>query len=241
MTTGTTDTSQTGAFANPNRAINNTGLVAYDYPDQFRIDGSYRVRLLGGFLLSGVYNNSAGHAWGRRATIRNLNQGTETVRIEPRGTRRNVGINQLDLRISKQLKLGESRAVEVYGDIFNVNNQGAPIRLFGTLGIVDSGRNLRDTGGVDAAPHTASGRPVSIPSRSITVAAQNPTWPSTCCQQSGGSDNVIWNLPGGIHHHGYRARHRCTFDAYPRSMDRRWRIGSNWVRYPAGRHQDTAA
>jgi hypothetical protein len=39
-------------------------------------------------LLSGVYNKSAGQAWGRRATIRGLSQGTETVRIETRGTRR---------------------------------------------------------------------------------------------------------------------------------------------------------
>jgi hypothetical protein len=97
-------------FANPNRAINNTGTVTLDYPDQFRADGSYRVHLLGGFLLSGVYNKSAGQAWGRRATIRGLNQGTETVRIETRGTRRNTGINQLDLRISKVFKVREKRS-----------------------------------------------------------------------------------------------------------------------------------
>lgn len=138
VTTGTTDTSMTGAFANPNRAINNTGLAAYDYPDQLRIDGSYRVPLLGGFVVSGVYNASRGQAWGRRATIRGLSQGTETVRIEPRGTRRADGIHQLDLRLSKLLRLGGSRTLQVYGDLFNVGNQGAAIRLFGTLGVVDS-------------------------------------------------------------------------------------------------------
>jgi hypothetical protein len=138
VTTGTTDTSITGAFANPNRAINNTGLVAYDYPDQLRIDGSYRIPFLGGFVVSGVYNASSGQAWGRRATIRGLNQGTETVRIEPRGTRRNTGINQLDLRLAKLVRLGGSRTLQVYGDIFNTGNQGAAIRLFGTLGVVDT-------------------------------------------------------------------------------------------------------
>lgn len=138
VTTGTTDTSRTGVFANPNRAINNTGLVTYDYPNQFRVDGTYRVRLFGGFLVSGIYNASTGHAWGRRATIRNLNQGTETVRIEPRGTRRNEGINQLDLRVSKFFRIRERATVQAYADLFNVNNQGAPIRLFGTLGITDA-------------------------------------------------------------------------------------------------------
>src|SRR5262249_37074832 len=121
-----------------NRAINNTGTVTLDYPGQFRIAGSYRVRWLGGFLLSGVYNNSSGQAWGRRATIRGLNQGTETVRIETRGTRRNPGINQPDLRIGKIFQVREKRAFEVYSDLFNVNNQGAPIRLFGTLGVIDT-------------------------------------------------------------------------------------------------------
>jgi hypothetical protein len=138
VTTGVTDTSQTGAFANPNRAINNTGLATLDYPNQLRVDGSYRIPFGGGFIVSGVYNASAGQNWGRKATIRGLSQGTETVRVEPKDARRTIGINQLNLRLSKQFNLGRARSLQGYADIFNVTNQGAPIRQFGTLGVIDT-------------------------------------------------------------------------------------------------------
>jgi hypothetical protein len=81
----------------------------------------------GGFNISGIYRYITGAAWGRRAGIRGLDQGSETVRIEPRGTRRVDALNNVDLRVEKTFKFGQqSRTAGVFLDVFNVNNQGIP-------------------------------------------------------------------------------------------------------------------
>ena len=68
---------------------------------------------------------TTGLAWGRTATIRGLSQGNETVRIEPRGTRRTDPINNVDFRVEKTFPIGASdRRLGIYLDIFNINNQG---------------------------------------------------------------------------------------------------------------------
>ena len=121
------DTGQGGVFANPNRAINSEGPVVFDYTHQFKAEGTYRLPLWGGFNFSGVYQYITGAAWGRRAGIRGLDQGTETVRIEPRGTRRVDALNNFDFRAEKTFVFGrQSRSAGVFLDIFNVNNQGIP-------------------------------------------------------------------------------------------------------------------
>jgi len=102
-------------------------LLVFDYTHQFKAEGTYRLPLWGGFNFSGVYQYITGAAWGRRAGIRGLDQGTETVRIEPRGTRRVAALNNFDFRAEKTFKFGQqSRTAGVFLDIFNVNNQGIP-------------------------------------------------------------------------------------------------------------------
>ena len=118
---------QTGGFANPNHLININGDSRFDYTHQVKLDGTYRVPLFGGFNISGVYRYTTGLAWGRLATIRGLTQGSESVRIEPLGTRRTDAANYLDFRAEKTIPLGSSaRQIGIYLDIFNVNNQGIP-------------------------------------------------------------------------------------------------------------------
>jgi hypothetical protein len=92
---------QTGTFADPNHFINADGPNTFDYTNQVKLDGTYHVPALGGFNVSAVYRYTTGLAWGRTATIRGLSQGNETVRIEPRGTRRTDPINNLDFRAEK--------------------------------------------------------------------------------------------------------------------------------------------
>jgi len=117
----------TGGFANPNHLININGDSRFDYTHQVKLDGTYRVPLFGGFNISGVYRYTTGLAWGRLATIRGLTQGSESVRIEPLGTRRTDAANYLDFRAEKTIPLGSSaRQIGIYLDIFNVNNQGIP-------------------------------------------------------------------------------------------------------------------
>jgi hypothetical protein len=123
----TSDTGQSGAFVNPNRAINNDAAVVFDYTHHFKAEGTYRLPVWGGFNISGVYRYITGAAWGRRATITDLDQGSESVRIEPRGTRRVDALNNVDLRVEKTFVFGQqSRTAGLFVDVFNVNNQGIP-------------------------------------------------------------------------------------------------------------------
>ena len=137
---------QTGAFADPNHAINLTGDNRFDPTNAVKLEGTYRVPLLGGFNISTVYRYATGLAWGRTAVIRGLAQGTETVRIEPLGTRRTDAINNLDFRVEKTFPVGGGgRQAGVYLDIFNLNNQG----------VIDSGQA---TGVIDGSG-TSFGNP----------------------------------------------------------------------------------
>ena len=123
----TSDTGQSGVFANPNRAILSDGPAVFDYTHHFKAEGTYRIPYWGGFNISGIYRYITGAAWGRRAGIRDLDQGSETVRIEPRGTRRVDALNNFDFRVEKTFVFGQqSRTAGVFVDIFNVNNQGIP-------------------------------------------------------------------------------------------------------------------
>ena len=116
---------QIGGFANPNHGINIEGDMRFDPTNALKIDGTYRVPWVGGFNVSGVYRYTTGLAWGRVATIRGLTQGSESVRIEPIGTRRSDPVSFLDFRAEKTFPLGaSSRQVGVYLDLFNLNNQG---------------------------------------------------------------------------------------------------------------------
>lgn len=119
---GGLDTGRTGAFVNPNNAINKTGPNGLDFPHLFSARGSYRLPWLGGFNSSAIYTYASGAAYGRRATIR-LPQGNETIQIETRGTRRLDAKNQLDLRLQKTVPVMGIQA-SIYVDAFNVSNQG---------------------------------------------------------------------------------------------------------------------
>jgi outer membrane receptor protein involved in Fe transport len=116
---------QTGGFADPNHTINIDGHMRFDPTNALKLDGTYRVPVFGGFNVSGVYRYTTGLAWGRIATIRGLTQGSESVRIEPIGTRRTDAVSFIDFRVEKTFPLGSSaRQIGVYLDIFNLNNQG---------------------------------------------------------------------------------------------------------------------
>jgi hypothetical protein len=122
---GTQGLGQTGGFTDPNHTINIDGDMRFDPTHAVKLEGTYRVPILGGFNLSSVYRYTTGLAWGRTASIRGLAQGTESVRIEPIGTRRTNPLNLVDVRVEKTFPLGgPERNFGVFLDIFNLNNQG---------------------------------------------------------------------------------------------------------------------
>ncbi len=119
------DAGDSGVFVDPNHAINASGPTSFDVPHEVKIEGTYRVPVWGGFKLSAVYHAHSGLAWGRRATIQGLWQGSETVRLEPRGTRRLPAIRRLDLRVEKTIRRASNPTlVGFFADIFNATNRG---------------------------------------------------------------------------------------------------------------------
>lgn len=124
---GLFDAGQGGVFANPNLAINADGPTAFDYTHEVKIAGQYRVPFWQGVNVGAIYRYRTGLAWGRVATFGGLNQGSETIRIEPRGTRRLPALNSLDLRVEKTFHAGSAaRLVGLFVEVFNVNDQAIP-------------------------------------------------------------------------------------------------------------------
>jgi hypothetical protein len=122
------DTGQSGVFANPNRAINRLGASETDFTHQLKVEGLYRAPLWGGVDVSSVFLLVSGAPFGRTVVVTGLTQGSETLRVEPRGTRRTDALKQIDLRFAKTIPLGaRSRAMGIYAEIFNLANQGMPV------------------------------------------------------------------------------------------------------------------
>ncbi|HEY7285051.1 MAG TPA: TonB-dependent receptor [Vicinamibacterales bacterium] len=123
---GTQGLGQNGGFSNPNHLININGDMRFDPTNAIKLEGTYTVPKFGGINLSAVYRYTSGLAWGRTASIRaGLNQGSESVRIEPIGTRRTDAINNVDFRAEKTFPLGSSsNKIGIYLDLFNLFNQG---------------------------------------------------------------------------------------------------------------------
>ena len=148
---------QTGGFTNPNHGININGDMRFDPTNALKLDGTYRVPMLGGFNVSAVYRYTTGLAWGRIATIRGLTQGSESVRIEPIGTRRTDAVHFIDFRAEKTFPLGSSaRQIGVYLDLFNLNNQG----------VVDNGAR---TGVIETSGSSFGNPNVWIPPRTARL------------------------------------------------------------------------
>jgi hypothetical protein len=114
-----------GVTADPNRAINADGPMPFDFTHELKTLATWRAPWWGGLNVSGAYQYHTGSAWGRTAQFSNLQFVTFGVRIEPRGTRRTAALNTLDLRVEKTFTTGRGR-IGVFGDVFNVGNQGIP-------------------------------------------------------------------------------------------------------------------
>lgn len=124
------DTGQDGVFFNPNRRINADGPVSPDYTHAVQLQAVYVWPVWGGMAVSANYHALSGGAAGRTATITDLRQGSQTVRIEPRGTRRIDAASALDLRVEKTVQLGQpGRSIGFYVDLLNVTNEGVPFGL----------------------------------------------------------------------------------------------------------------
>lgn len=126
----------------PNGQINGADRTVHDPTSEVKVLGGWSPGWLGGFTVSGVYRYMTGSAWGRTFVARGLRQGQPAILAEPRGTRRVDAISQLDVRLEKSVRVGAAWRLGVFGDVFNVSNQGVPDSDIGTPVFTGSGPNL---------------------------------------------------------------------------------------------------
>lgn len=117
---------RSGYFANPNAAVN-VGLPRYDFPHEIKVQGLGRFPRFD-TTLAVTYLYLTGEPWGRLATIRDLAQGNQTIRIEPRGVRRLGATNNLDFRLEQPVRVAGSTA-SLYVDLLNATNRGFATRV----------------------------------------------------------------------------------------------------------------
>lgn len=117
------------AADSPNSFVNlpSDSRLDYDRPFVLKLMGTYRLPL--NFFLSFNYVYSKGTPWARTATIippsswiqaNNAYSTPVKVYLEKPGERRTEPYNNLDLRVEKKFRLGQSGSLSLYADIFNV-------------------------------------------------------------------------------------------------------------------------
>jgi hypothetical protein len=115
-----------GVFANPNRALNANGHTPQDVTHEFKALGTYRLSRWGGLNVSGVYRFQSGRPWARTYYF-GPQTGIQYIYVEPRGTRELPAVNTLDLRMEKTWRPSKVGTIGLFGDVFNVGNQGVSL------------------------------------------------------------------------------------------------------------------
>jgi hypothetical protein len=117
------------AFADPNYLVNSYGGLIASVPIVIKLFGS--VTLPQKFILSFFFDHIDGNGWGRNVNVvaplawrqaNNIYQfdPSNSVILEPSGTRKNQSSETLDLRVEKEFSFGRYGKLGVFCDIFNV-------------------------------------------------------------------------------------------------------------------------
>jgi hypothetical protein len=125
--------------SDPNNLTNAGGRLPNDRPHVLRMTGLVNVPKLG-VVVSGHLQHFSGKPWAAAAQV-SLPQGDQRILLEPRGSRRLSSQSILDLRVSKTLRLGDARRVELLMDVLNLLNDTAEEALVSdVLGSATFGR-----------------------------------------------------------------------------------------------------
>jgi hypothetical protein len=125
-----------GDLNNPNLLINNVGNIGFDSPYQIRAGFSYEMPFA--LQLAGSLRAAQGLPQARTyvvttSIVPGLTQVTQNINAVPRGEFRYPWQNLLDLRLSKNMQVGNVR-VEPILDLFNVFNNNAVTNANTTIG-----------------------------------------------------------------------------------------------------------
>jgi hypothetical protein len=122
--TGNSGLGGNGIGVNPNWAILRTGRTSEDRTHDVKVLGTYTLPYWGGIRVSGIYRYMSGTPWGRVAYFGPLtNLCCVGPLVEPKDAHRLPATNTGDLRVEKTFRLNVAE-FGVYGDVFNISNQG---------------------------------------------------------------------------------------------------------------------
>jgi hypothetical protein len=110
--------------ANPNTNINAAGRITTDSTQAYRASGildlPYRIRL-------GIRESyESGRPIARQVTVRGLAQGNATVNAEAPGGHELPSLNDLQIRVDKDVPLGGAKRLRFSVDLFNIFNVDTP-------------------------------------------------------------------------------------------------------------------
>ena len=109
-------------FNNPNQTQGrDDASVFYDLPWILTLSGTYNFPK--DIMVSANYRGRAGEPMLRTLNVTGLNQGTEVLRVVPRGTdRADSFTNFINLSVRKRISVGETAFVEPIAELFNIFN-----------------------------------------------------------------------------------------------------------------------
>lgn len=115
----------TDDFNDPNKDINRgNSYLNYDSTYVFKLACTYQLPYA--FLTSGNFQHYTGYPFQPMNVFTGLNQNSETVILAPAGRSRLPSVNLLNLRISRPIKLRDSRfTLEPIVDLLNATNSSA--------------------------------------------------------------------------------------------------------------------
>jgi hypothetical protein len=113
-------TATAGDFNDPNLNINRFGSIDQDLPFVVRADFTYKLPWK--IQTSVNFQHETGMPIQYTANFTGLNQGTESIKIEPNGYARYPSVNDTNLRVGRVTPLGERFKLETDCDLFNLFN-----------------------------------------------------------------------------------------------------------------------
>ena len=118
-----------GPFISPNRALTNAeGLLTHDARHELKVLGSYQIPRID-VALSGYFRVVSGTTYTPFQDLPGLSSPSlESVRLEPRGSRRTPTLTVLDVRLEKIFALGRGR-LGVFADLINAANASTVVAV----------------------------------------------------------------------------------------------------------------
>lgn len=120
-------------FNDPNMNINRANsYLNYDSTYVFKIDGTYQLPF--GFGTAVNFQHYTGYPLQPTEVFSGLNQGPETVILQPRGSIRLPSVNLLDLRLSRTFSFKDRYNLEPLVDFYNLTNSQTVVSQVSSFG-----------------------------------------------------------------------------------------------------------